>query len=392
MPESAENPLRDVLGDVMHAAGVAGGVEALERLTGGASRETWRFAVGREAFVLQRQRPGTPRDMHVEVAVLEAAHATGVPVAEVVTSSRGMATNPLGEPFMVMRAVEGETIARKILRDDTFGSARPLIAGQIGRAMAQIHRIDHTAIEGLEGEDQVARYVQLMDESGQAHPAFEIAFRWLEANRPAPRDWCLVHGDFRLGNVIVGDHGLRAVLDWELAHIGNPAEDLGWVCVRAWRFGGDAPVAGLGTREELFDAYESVAGTRPDADTVFWWEVFGTLRWGIICIMQASAHRSGMSRSHELAAIGRRLGDRQDNHRRVRFHHHPLRRRRVRARRAGTGGRADPRSARRGAGDEARRSGRRRQLEVHDTRRRRLLHRRRRRRPDRVGLDVHPVR
>jgi len=307
VPESAENPLRDVLGDVMHAAGVAGGVDTLERLTGGASRETWRFAVGGEAFVLQRQRPGTPRDMHVEVAVLEAAHATGVPVAEVVTSSRGMATNPLGEPFMVMRAVEGETIARKILRDDTFGSARPLIAGQIGRAMAQIHRIDHTTIEGLEGEDQVARYVQLMDESGQAHPAFEIAFRWLEANRPAPRDWCLVHGDFRLGNVIVGDDGLRAVLDWELAHIGNPAEDLGWVCVRAWRFGGGKPVAGVGDYAELLDAYEAESGVRIDERELRWWELLGTVKWGLMCISQSAYHLNGVVRSHELAAIGRRV-------------------------------------------------------------------------------------
>lgn len=291
----------------MRGAGVAGDVESLVRLTGGASRETWRFAMGRESFVLQRQRPGSPRDMHVEVAVLEAAHALGVPTAEVVTSSRGMTTNPLGEPFMVMRAVEGETIARKILRDDEFTEARPVLASQIGRAMAQIHRIDHTAIEGLDGEDQVAKYVQLMDESGQAHPAFEIAFRWLEANRPAPRDWCLVHGDFRLGNVIVGRDGLSAVLDWELAHIGNPAEDLGWVCVRAWRFGGGKPVAGMGDYAALLDAYEAESGVRIDERELRWWELLGTVKWGLMCISQAAYHLNGVVRSHELAAIGRRV-------------------------------------------------------------------------------------
>lgn len=245
--------------------------------------------------------------MHVEVAVLEAAHSTGVPVAEVVTSSRGMPSNPLGEPFMVMRAVEGETIARKILRDDAFVGARPRMAAQIGRAMAQIHRIDHASIAGLEGEDQVAKYVQLMDESGRAHPAFEIAFRWLEANRPAPRDWCLVHGDFRLGNVIVGADGLRAVLDWELAHIGNPAEDLGWVCVRAWRFGGGKPVAGVGDYAELLDAYEAESGTRIDERELRWWELLGTVKWGLMCISQSAYHLNGVVRSHELAAIGRRV-------------------------------------------------------------------------------------
>lgn len=299
--------LRDTLGDVMAEAGLAGGVAGLERLTGGASRETWRFSVAGAPFILQRQRTGSPRDMHVEVAVLEAAHATGVPVAEVVTSSRGMSTNPLGEPFMVMRAVEGETIARKILRDDAFAAARPQIAAQIGRAMAQIHRIDHTSIAGLDGEDQVAKYVQLMDESGHAHPAFEIAFRWLEANRPAPRDWCLVHGDFRLGNVIVGGDGLRAVLDWELAHIGNPAEDLGWVCVRAWRFGGGKPVAGVGGYAELLDAYETESGTRIDERELRWWELLGTVKWGLMCISQSAYHLNGVVRSHELAAIGRRV-------------------------------------------------------------------------------------
>jgi len=291
----------------MRGAGVTGDVAPLERLTGGASRETWRFAVGGESFVLQRQRPGSPRDMHVEVAVLEAAHALGVPTAEVVTSSRGMTANPLDDSFMVVRAVEGETIARKILRDDEFANARPVLASQIGRAMAQIHRIDHSTIEGLDGEDQVAKYVQLMDESGRSHPAFEIAFRWLEAHRPAPREWCLVHGDFRLGNVIVGGDGLRAVLDWELAHIGNPAEDLGWVCVRAWRFGGGSPVAGVGDYAALLDAYEAESGVRIDEQELRWWELLGTVKWGLMCISQASYHLNGVVRSHELAAIGRRV-------------------------------------------------------------------------------------
>lgn len=307
MVESSESTLRGALGDVMRGAGVTGDVAPLERLTGGASRETWRFAVGGESFVLQRQRPGSPRDMHVEVAVLEAAHALGVPTAEVVTSSRGMTANPLDESFMVVRAVEGETIARKILRDDEFANARPVLASQIGRAMAQIHRIDHTTIEGLDGEDQVAKYVQLMDESGRSHPAFEIAFRWLEAHRPAPREWCLVHGDFRLGNVIVGGDGLRAVLDWELAHIGNPAEDLGWVCVRAWRFGGGRPVAGVGDYASLLDAYEAESGVRIDEQELRWWELLGTVKWGLMCISQASYHLNGVVRSHELAAIGRRV-------------------------------------------------------------------------------------
>jgi aminoglycoside phosphotransferase (APT) family kinase protein len=116
-----------------------------------------------------------------------------------------------------------------------------------------------------------------------------------------------VHGDFRLGNMIVGPNGLRAVIDWELAHLGDPMEDLGWLCVKAWRFGGAAPVAGLGRYEELFEAYEASGGGRVDPSVVHWWEVLGTWKWAIMCIMQANVHLSGAARSHELAAIGRRV-------------------------------------------------------------------------------------
>jgi hypothetical protein len=117
----------------------------------------------------------------------------------------------------------------------------------------------------------------------------------------------VVHGDFRLGNLIVGPEGLRAVLDWELTHAGNPAEDLGWLCVKAWRFGVEPPVAGMGSREELLAAYRAAGGAGISLAELRWWEILGTLRWGVICLTQAFAHLSGAQRSVELAAIGRRV-------------------------------------------------------------------------------------
>jgi aminoglycoside phosphotransferase (APT) family kinase protein len=127
----------------------------------------------------------------------------------------------------------------------------------------------------------------LLERLGEPHPAFELGFRWLEATRPTTSKVAVVHGDFRLGNLLVDPSGLRAVLDWELAHLGDPLEDLGWFCVRAWRFGSPLPAGGVATREELVRAYESAAGTTVDLDALRWWEVLGTLKWGVICIMQA---------------------------------------------------------------------------------------------------------
>jgi aminoglycoside phosphotransferase (APT) family kinase protein len=282
----------------------------LTQLSGGASRETWSFAArgagGRdEPLILQRQRPGSERDMAVEVAVLRVAREAGVPVAEVVAS--GSADDPLGAAFMVVRRVPGETIARKILRDDQYTEARAALPGQLGRALAALHRLPVDTVPQLLRVDQVQQYREVLDLTGQPHPTFELAFRWLAERRPPPAGEAIVHGDFRLGNVIVDDQGLAAVLDWELAHVGDPMEDLGWLCVKAWRFGGRAPVAGLGEYDDLFDAYSEASGRRVDPVVVRWWEVLGTLKWGIMCIMQANAHLTGASRSHELAAIGRRV-------------------------------------------------------------------------------------
>ena len=282
-------------------------VSDLRRLTGGASRETWSFTAEGRRLVLQRERAGASRTsaMATEAALLRAAAATGVPVADVVASGAG--DTPLGTGFLVSEFVEGESIARRILRDDEFRLARPQLAGQCGRALAAIHAIPTDGLPPLEQIDQVAQFRAVLDGFGDPVPTFELAFRWLDENRPDGTGETVVHGDFRLGNLMVGPDGLRAVVDWELAHLGDPMEDLGWLCVRAWRFGSDLPVAGVGSYDDLFDAYSEATGTAIDAEVVRWWEVLGTLKWGIMCIMQARAHLDGLSRSVELAAIGRRV-------------------------------------------------------------------------------------
>jgi aminoglycoside phosphotransferase (APT) family kinase protein len=291
-------------------------VTDLVRLSGGASRETFALTVRSpgpdgpgtgavEPMVLQRSRAGSTRTMAGEADLLRAAIGAGVPVPEVVGSSDDPAV--IGAPFFLMHRVDGETLARKILRDDEFATARQVLVGQCAAALAAVHALPVDAAGHLREDDQVASLVALLDSLGEPHPAFELALRWLDAHRPEPAPPRVVHGDFRLGNLIVGDDGLRAVLDWELAHLGDPIEDLGWLCVRAWRFGNDLPVAGVGTYEELIDAYAAATGTPVDPEAVRWWEVLGTLKWGVICILQTSTHLGGISRSVELAAIGRRI-------------------------------------------------------------------------------------
>lgn len=285
-------------------------VEDLVRLSGGASRETYAFTargVGRpRRLVLRRDPPGTVSSgLALEGALLAAAAGEGVPVPAVVASGADPAE--LGAAFVVMEHVDGETIPRRILRDAGLEDARRGLAAQCGAALAAVHRIPPDAVPGLPAGDVLAQLTVLLDGLGQPHPALELGLRWLAAHRPAPFADAVVHGDFRLGNLMVDPSGLRAVLDWELAHRGDPLEDLGWLCVKAWRFGGSRPVGGFGTLDELVDSYEASCGRAVDRDALAWWQVYGTVRWGVICIVQAHTHLSGAVRSVELAAIGRRI-------------------------------------------------------------------------------------
>jgi aminoglycoside phosphotransferase (APT) family kinase protein len=304
-------------------------VENLRKLPGGASRQTWSFDATyrrdgetvRLPLVLRRD-PGSSTlntQRREEFAVQVAAYAGEVPVPRPYWLAED--AQLLGAPSYLMQRVEGETLARRLLRDEEYSRARHSMTGQLGAILARIHRIDIEQ-HGLgflpappAGESpapaEVDRYEQIFrGVAPEPHPAFELAFRWLRQHLPAPVGCTLVHGDYRIGNVIFGPEGVRAILDWELAHIGDPAEDLGWLCVRAWRFGSDAkPVGGIGTREALLAAYEGAGGGPVDPQRVRFWEVFGNLKWAIICIVQAKTHLDGLVRSVELAAIGRRTAE-----------------------------------------------------------------------------------
>ena len=305
--------LRGPLGDVT--------VQGVTRLSGGASRETWAFeAVAADGsateLVLRRDPPGRPSEPGAparEARAIRQARAAGLAVPEILVASDEPGS--LGAAGMIMRRVPGETIARRILRDDCYQQARDVLVGQVAGFAAGLHALAPPA--DLPAPDPLADLRTRLDElgaasqiqHGQMQPSevFERAFAALERNRPPRREPVLVHGDLRLGNLIVDESGLAAVIDWELVHAGEPAEDLGWLCVRAWRFGGAGAAAGLGSREQLLAAYRAAGGAEISADELRWWETLGTLRWGVICMAQAWVHLSGAHRSVELAAIGRRV-------------------------------------------------------------------------------------
>ncbi len=312
----AEQPdagaVREALAD---ALGSDPGPVGIRRVPGGASRETFLIEAPAQGWVLRRDPPGAQSfvSLQVEFGVVRAALAAGVPVPA------ALCFEPQGGRFesagYLMGRVEGTSVAPRILRRERYAAARGRLVGEFASALARIHSIELEDAPGVPGatQDPALAACELwegeLDRIGEPLPAVEAGLRWLRLNRPPPVERpALVHGDFRLGNLIVDEDGLAAVIDWELCHAGDPCEDLGWLCIRSWRFGNDdRPVAGLGALNDLLDAYVAAGGRRPEPERLRWWEAMGNAKWAVICARQASDHLTGRRRSHELASLGRRI-------------------------------------------------------------------------------------
>ena len=294
-------------------------VTAVWPLPGGASRESWDVRVrtatdGDRRLVLLRDADGRARpgqNVAVEAAAMTAARVAGVPVAEVY--DHGPEDEPedehcvLGPAYLLVERLDGETIPRRLLRDEAYAAVRPGLARRLGEVLAQIHQVDPDSVPGLPRVDELGEVTALYQAFAEPRPALEIGLRWLAEHRPAPAADALVHGDFRTGNLMVGEDGLAGVLDWELAHRGDPRQDLGWLCTKAWRFGSASPVGGFGARADLMAGYAAGGGIPPDEQTQRWWELYGTVRWALLCRGQAERYLAGGEPSIELAVLGRRV-------------------------------------------------------------------------------------
>ena len=296
---------------------VPGAREAVDvrRLSGGASQEIWAFRVGDRDLILRRKPAGATGSgnavgLNTEAALIRAAAAKGAPVPEVVhvcTEEDG-----IGEAY-VMGKVEGETLGARIVRNEAFAAIRPKLAGQCGAVLAQIHTIDPASVPPLTTSDaltELEKYEGVYRTVGSERPIFEAAFRWLRDRAPKLEKPTLLHGDFRNGNIMFQpEAGVAAVLDWELAHLGDPAEDLAWICVNSWRFGGLKPVGGFGEYAQLLEGYEAAGGKPVPLERVLYWQTLGSLKWGCMCMTMYASYASGADASVERAMIGRRTSE-----------------------------------------------------------------------------------
>ena len=297
----------------------ADGAKNVKRMTAGATQEVWRFDLieqGRETPLVLRRAPGGTRvsdtaiGLETEARLIVAAGAKGVPVPPVRHVLDG--DDGLGHGF-IMGFVEGETLGGRIVRQEAFAEARTFLARQCGEVLARIHTLDPAEFPNLRRQTPrqlIDQYKATYKASGWPRPVIDLAFRWLDERCPPdPKQMKLVHGDFRNGNLMIGPDGVRAVLDWEIAHVGDPMEDFGWICTGSWRFGQmDRPVGGFGEREDLWAGYEAAGGAPVSRDHALWWEVYGSMRWGVMCASMVTSFR-GADPSVERSVIARRTSE-----------------------------------------------------------------------------------
>lgn len=271
-------------------------------LAGGASKEAWAVdtAHGRELLV-RRAAGGVIHkgtlSLQDEFEVLVAAREAGVKVPEPIAYLGEVE----GREAFVMERVHGETIGRRIVK-----SAPPALSDEMADELAKIHSIPVDRLPFLRDADPFEIFYEELDSIEEPHPAIELGLVWARERISLERRRVIGHGDFRLGNLVVDKAGLVSVLDWEFSHVSDPAEDVAWPLVRAWRFGRDElRMSGIGDVEPYLDRYAELTGREIPIDELYAWEVLGNCKWAIGALRQGRRHLRGEDRSVEFAILGR---------------------------------------------------------------------------------------
>ncbi len=298
-----------------------GKLEALTMLAGGASKEAWALELtttdGNLELILRRAGGGMMNNEQLtlleEFQVLEAALAAGVTVAKPIAYFPDI----LGREAFLSTRLYGEAIGKRVVSRLEFSQARATLPARFAAEFAKIHGINFDNLEFLPGTRDhnaaaylIARLRNELDATCEPHPVIEYALLWLEQHIPIQSDVTLLHGDFRIGNIMISNTELVGVLDWEFAHVGDPCEDLAWGLIRAWRFGNDhLRLGGIDQIDQFVEHYNALTGRSVSLDQLNYWEVMGNVKWAVGALTQARRHLNGLERSVELAVLGRLSGE-----------------------------------------------------------------------------------
>lgn len=292
--------------------------KALERLTGGATMESWRFTAGDEPYVLRRAP--SPAVMaarsfghDVEAAIIRSVQASGVRAPEIAVELEP--ADGIGTGF-VMRALPGTANPRTILSENADDDRGARLCAEIACELAAIHAVrpgdlppDIPTLDPAEGLKDLC---EQFEAAGGDRPIIALALRWLGQHLPPPAEPRLVHGDYRLGNLLVEGGRLTGVLDWELAHLGDGHEDLAYACLTVWRFARiDRPALGVGSLEAWFAAYSKASGVEVEWERFRFWLVYRTCWWALGCLRMGDTWRGGADRTLERAVISRRTSEQE---------------------------------------------------------------------------------
>ncbi len=303
-------------------------VETLQSLFNGAAQESWLVKAeindADQSFILQRdllvRLDDKTLDCDQEFRVMKLAHEAGVSIPK----PRWYCLEPLilDRPFFITDYVEGVSNGSQVASLPELAEARAALPAQMGEQLAKIHAIEpsphkldflhHPRTGFSPAQETIAQIRAIILRLAVHNPVFDFGLRWAEQNAPKSAKTVFLHGDFRIGNLIVGKKGLSGIIGWEFAHLGDPLEDLVWSCLRHWRYGnGELQLGGIGKREPFIQAYEKASGNTVDRQALDYWEILANLRWVVVYQSQANRNLTGKYPSVEFASRARRSAEMQ---------------------------------------------------------------------------------